>query len=167
MIEDSALVNAVAPFLHLVTDPVPKRLDTYWWPVTDNRITTFRIRACFCRSLPAFYKEISAALQFPIGFGNNIHALEDCLGDLDWIRGNSIAVVVWDASEFLVDETADLATSVLCAIERACVEQSNPVNAGWPSNQPARALHFLFVLRGHEVPAFSQHMGGPHWADPS
>lgn len=46
------------------------------------------IRGHKCTSYEALHNEIAAALQFPDYYGENWDALDECLGDLDWLPGD-------------------------------------------------------------------------------
>ena len=49
------------------------------------------IRGARCRSVNDFFKEYSAAFQFPAYFGENWNAWDECACDLDWLMFSSIA----------------------------------------------------------------------------
>ena len=44
------------------------------------------IRGKRCATEEGFFKEISAAFQFPYYFGENWPALDECITDLDWLK---------------------------------------------------------------------------------
>ncbi len=60
----------------------------------------------------ALFDEISAAFQFPHYFGENWDALDECLGDLSWLRGRSYLTIVTDAARVLANEAEGFATFV-------------------------------------------------------
>ena len=48
------------------------------------------IRGARCRSVSDFFKEYSAAFQFPAYFGENWNAWDECACDLDWLTFTSL-----------------------------------------------------------------------------
>jgi len=54
------------------------------------------------------FNEIAAALQFPLYFGKNINALDECLADLsDWLPANAYVLVISQATLVLKEESRD------------------------------------------------------------
>ena len=56
------------------------------------------IRGKRCTDEHAFFCEISSSFQFPYYFGMNWAALDECLCDLEWLKFNSIFIVIDDFS---------------------------------------------------------------------
>lgn len=54
------------------------------------------IRGARCGDVDEFFKEYSAAFQFPTYFGENWNAWDECACDLDWLMFSSIAIVIDD-----------------------------------------------------------------------
>ena len=55
------------------------------------------LRGKRCKTRAGFFREISAAMQFPDYFGENWDALEECLRDLnEWLSFQAIVVVIDD-----------------------------------------------------------------------
>ena len=55
------------------------------------------LRGKRCRTKAEFFREISAAMQFPDYFGENWDALEECLRDLsEWLSFKAVTVVIDD-----------------------------------------------------------------------
>ena len=61
------------------------------------------IRGQNCVDLKGLFAEFAASLQFPIYFGNNLHALKDCLTDLSWLGD-----LQHDTFSFLITESEKL-----------------------------------------------------------
>jgi RNAse (barnase) inhibitor barstar len=53
------------------------------------------------QNMEGFYNEVAAALQFPLYFGKNWAALDECLADLDWLSSGGYVLVFSDASLIL------------------------------------------------------------------
>lgn len=70
------------------------------------------IRGQRCTTYERLHAEISAALQFPSYYGENINALSECIEDLDWLNAERIFIFIDRAEDFLqFDEAEDNAYS--------------------------------------------------------
>ena len=72
----------------------------YTWMYTEagKGMYVAYLRGSRCKTEDDFFKEISAALQFPDYFGENWPALDECLCDLEWLRLTGILLAVDDFS---------------------------------------------------------------------
>jgi Barstar (barnase inhibitor) len=71
--------------------------------------------------------EFAAALQFPLYFGRNWDALEECLSDLEWLPADAYVFIISDAVLILKsEEQRDLVTffDILLAVCRAWMNGS-------------------------------------------
>ena len=59
------------------------------------------IRGHRCTTHSRLHAEISAALQFPLYYGENPNALSECLEDLEWLNAAMVYVVIDQAEQFL------------------------------------------------------------------
>lgn len=57
---------------------------------------TSYIRGNRCADEIAFFREFSAAMQFPWYFGENWAAFDECVCDLEWISFNRIIIAIDD-----------------------------------------------------------------------
>lgn len=96
------------------------------------------------RTEPALYREFAAALQFPLYFGQNKAAFDDCMGDLFLVpRNRGIVLVISDPEDVLRDgDHLDLAWFVE-ALRRACTEWSGPVDDGAWWDRPPVPFHVV------------------------
>lgn len=64
------------------------------------------VRGSRCRTTTALMNEFSAALQFPLYFGHNWAAFDECMRDVgEWMLGaESLTVVIAEAAQLLIDE---------------------------------------------------------------
>ncbi|MEV6561697.1 barstar family protein [Nocardia sp. NPDC051756] len=88
------------------------------------------------------FAEFSAAFQFPWYFGQNWHAFDECMTDLDeWLppgpRG--YAVAVWHADSVLIKDKSALETLIrsLNSIHQELAEPSGLVSTGTGVTPPA------------------------------
>ncbi len=91
---------------------------------------TFRIiRGAKCLDREGLFQEWGAALQFPLYFGENMDALEDCLTDLHMeFRGDGYIVFVTDSESILPNSDRDfgILVDILCDLARFYREGSPP-----------------------------------------
>ena len=71
------------------------------------------VRGHKMRTLDGLYDEFAAAFQFPLYFGENEDAFEECLTDLSWLHsGAGYVIMVTSPNEVLADAPAELAWMV-------------------------------------------------------
>jgi hypothetical protein len=89
--------------LYLIVGSVPS-LDQY---VTKLRfesgpdVSVKILRGTKMQEWTGLYDEISAALQFPLYFGGNMAALDECLLDLGWLPSKGYSFIISEASSVL------------------------------------------------------------------
>lgn len=83
------------------------------------------VRGSRCRTMQDLFNEVSAALQFPLYFGHNWDAFDECLRDLgEWmIDAETLTIVVVESSELLSLETQEGSFDVFARIMRRNVQQ--------------------------------------------
>jgi hypothetical protein len=62
------------------------------------------IRGKKCKSLSSLFDEWAAALQFPVYFGENLHAFKDCLGDLPRRNPTDHIIVIMNSNDLLEED---------------------------------------------------------------
>lgn len=103
-----------------------------------------RIRGAKSRLTQGFFDEIAAALQFPYYFGENWHALDDCLLDLAWLPAQAYLLVVGNADEWLADAPTEAPRHALDILAGAAdVWQGPPPGNGGGSQQAGVPFHVL------------------------
>src|SRR5258708_20309370 len=91
------------PSLHILNASASEAYDLAQRLSARPKTVARVLRGTRCRTAHGLFDEFAAAFQFPPYFGANWNALNDCLGDLEWLAGESYVVVVTDASEVLVE----------------------------------------------------------------
>ena len=71
---------------------------------SEDRIYSAYIRGKRCKTEDDFFREISAAFQFPYYFGENWAAMDECLCDLEWLKASQIFVVIDDFGSMFCDQ---------------------------------------------------------------
>lgn len=105
------------------------------------------VRGSRSATVPEFFNELSAALQFPLYFGHNWDAMDECLADMSWeplIGG--LVVLVPDADSLLASaddvERSTFASGLLSAWEIYC----NPISEGEWWDRPAVGFSWVFQV---------------------
>jgi len=105
------------------------------------------VRGRKMRTQQALYSEISAALQFPLYFGENADAFDECMADLAWLPPQAGYVVVITApDEVLAEEDASALQWLVGSLSGACEELSRPVELGEWWDRPALAFHVVLQV---------------------
>ena len=109
-----------------VTLASDESFDQFYNQMTLNFKTAVmrRIRGNYSKTLPDFYREIGAALQFPFYFGENADALNDCLQDLAWMPRSATLLMIGRGEEFLSLESEDKFKMIMEVFLRASENHS-------------------------------------------
>jgi len=81
------------------------------------------------QSTDGFYNEISAAVQFPLYFGRNFAALDECLADLEWLPAEAYTLVLFESPSILKlseDGAAEAFFKLLARISDEWAAASSP-----------------------------------------
>ncbi len=60
-----------------------------------------------CKTTIELFKEFSKKFLFPVYFGWNWHAFDECINDLDWINANGFCVIINNANLILSIRSLD------------------------------------------------------------
>jgi len=74
---------------------------------STRRLVVRVVRGRKATTKASLLDECAAALQFPLSFGENWDALNDCLRDLDWLNAQVFVLVIADAVQLLTEGSAD------------------------------------------------------------
>lgn len=69
-------------------------------PTADVRL----IRGTLSATRPDLFRELAAALQFPYYFGFNWSAVDDVLGEMNWLWTRYLILIIADAGDLLLRE---------------------------------------------------------------
>ena len=101
---------------------------SHFYSLDGVSVCTRRLRGWKMRSTAGLMSEIGAALQFFDGFGENWHALEECLCYLDeWLPAEAYVIVVERAEETLADDEEGL-RALLTTLQTVGEFWSEPVD---------------------------------------
>jgi len=119
-----------------------------------------RIRGRKSKTLPEFFNEIAAALQFPYYFGENGAAFSECITDLDWLEGDAYLLVIEDAHALLQDSEEDF-RMILHYLESANEEWLTP-NKYIPRQRQPTPFHVLVQCPVESRVGCSQRLTSAH-----
>lgn len=105
-----------------------------------------------------FFKEISAALQFPLYFGyGGWPSFNECITELDWVPSKWYVILISDASSMLVSEPANEFENLITVLKQAHETWAAPDPIVSPQRPPA-AFHMVFQCSREEVDSFSKRL---------
>ncbi|MBT2499561.1 barstar family protein [Agromyces sp. ISL-38] len=109
-------------------------------------LTTRVVRGRKMRTLQALFDEFAAALQFPIYFGENRDAFDECIADLEGLRpASGFVVVITELDQVLDHSDADLLRWLVGSLVGAAAGWAQPVELGEWWDRPAVAFHVVLA----------------------
>lgn len=102
------------------------------------------IRGRKCRTYSGFFDEVGAALQFPLYFGGNWNAFDECITDLDWLPGQAYLLMFSNAESVLSDESPEEFGVLALHLAKAGEEWRKHPNDYIPRERPPTPFHALF-----------------------
>lgn len=126
----------------------------------NHGLTVRMLRGHKMRSEGALIDEVGAALQFPLYFGENWDALDECIADVEWLPARlGYVMYVLRAREVLADEARDSLGVLVRVLETANNEWATEVALGEPWDRPA--MPFRVVLQASRGPSDRPPSSGP------
>ena len=108
------------------------------------------------RNVAALMDEVGAALQFFDGFGENWHALEECLSYLDeWLPAEAYVLVVEQAEQVLNDEPQSL-PALLKTLDSAAQFWSKPIVGNGRFDRSPIPLHVLLLTPPEDTASYDR-----------
>jgi RNAse (barnase) inhibitor barstar len=118
------------------------------------RIAIRVLRGENMKSADGVYNELAAALQFPLYFGRNWDALDECLADLEWLPSDAYLLVFADAPLVLESAGDRDAETFLKLLFRACNDWAEGSSLGGGLERKPRAFHVVFHAGAAEADRF-------------
>ena len=104
------------------------------------------------RSLRGLFDEFAAALQFPLYFGENEDAFNECIAELEALMpGRGYVVVVTEPQLVLVDEDPPALSWLVRSLAAATADWAQPVDLGEWWDRPAVPFHVVLAAEGDHV----------------
>ncbi|MDY7096018.1 MAG: barstar family protein [Acidobacteriota bacterium] len=104
-----------------------------------------RLRGGKMRSLQGLMDEFGAALQFFEGFGENWHALKECLSYLDeWLPADQYILLIPSSHQVLIDDPSQLKW-LLKTLHEVGQWWLEPITDNEPFNRPSKGFKAIFA----------------------
>lgn len=113
-------------------------------------LTVRIVRGRKMRTLRGVFDEFAAALQFPLYFGENMDAFDECIGDLEGLpAGKGYVVIIVEPDQILADAGDEALESLVDTLRSATAEWAEPIERGEWWDRPAIPFHVV-LLGGRE-----------------
>jgi RNAse (barnase) inhibitor barstar len=116
-------------------------------------------------TLEGFYREVSAAWQFPYYFGYNSAAVVDCLSDLAWMPARRYHFVVLQADRLLCRENDSELQGFFKDILEVARRWREDMVALVPSEGEPISFDLLLQVGENQEKDFRRRIGRVKWAD--
>ncbi|MDP5275739.1 barstar family protein [Chengkuizengella axinellae] len=96
------------PYFHIAFGTESDLCNMHWksyFRINQQKIVSKMIRASKCKSVDTLFDEFSAAFQFPYYFGQNWGAFNECINDLEWMKGENYILFISNVNELLENES--------------------------------------------------------------
>ena len=122
-------------------------IPSYFYQKEGVNTKVLRLRGSKMRTTAQLMSEFGAAGQFFEGFGENYHALGDCLDYLgEWMPADGYVMLFTGIDELLVDEPESALASLLLTLQITAENWSQPIEGNGHFDRPPKPFHSLFLL---------------------
>lgn len=146
MTDWSALMKVETEFRPLLVEGDARALGSAVLGWVELGLTVRLVRGRKMRTLSGLFDEFAAALQFPLYFGENKDAFDECITELEGLpvsRGH--VVTIMEPDQVLVDERDDDLDWLVRSLESAAAGWSHPVELGEWWDRPAVPFHVVLA----------------------
>lgn len=154
MTTSSFIGSCATPFVLLKVEDEDDRkwLPEHLYKLEGRAVIVRALRGLKMKSVQGFMNEIGAALQFFDGFGENWHAVKDCMVSLrEWMPADSYVIVVTNAQEVLTQEVDDKQFHwFIQTMHEVGQFWSSPINDGDIFDRCAIPFHVILRSRSEE-----------------
>lgn len=141
MTEHPVLMTVATEFRPLLLEGEPQIAN---W--IQSGLTVRVVRGRKMRTLTTLFDEFAAALQFPLYFGENLDAFDECIADLeDLPPGRGYVVAVTDPDLVLVDAAPEALTWLVMSLTGATEAYGQPIDRGEWWDRPAVPFHVVLA----------------------
>ena len=142
------------PILLLAADPAGIGEAAHRWEAAG--LCARAVRGWKMRTVTALFDEISSALQFPLYFGENWAAFDECLTGLalpPQAQLGGIVLAIADADQLLVDADVPEFGNLLLSLVDAHAAFSRAVALGQSWDRPPIAFHVVLACTSYQINA--------------
>jgi hypothetical protein len=117
----------------------------HWW--AEVGLTVRVVRGRKMRSRTGLFDEFAAALQFPLYFGENADAFDECVRDLgdSLPAGRGYVIVITEPDQLLADARYEELAWVAGTLGDACEELARPAALGETRDRPGVPFHVVLA----------------------
>ncbi|MGL4745925.1 MAG: barstar family protein [Dermatophilaceae bacterium] len=144
---DSLALMKVAPEFHpLLLEGDRQAIGSAVSGWVESGLAARVVRGRKARTLGGLFDEFAAALQFPLYFGENKDAFDECIADLETLpAGEGYVVTVTEPDQVLADAGAEDLRWLADSLESANAAWSQPVELGEWWDRPAIPFHVVLA----------------------
>jgi hypothetical protein len=147
----SVFASPAGPWLHLLEAPPADVSNLARALERGGKLAARVLRGRKSATVPALFDEWSAALQFPLYFGDNWDAFRDCLTDLAWLPAEGYVLLIADAVHLLRAAPPAEPGRFVAVLQDAVESWNTPEKPRQP-----RPFHVVFHAAPGEAPALVQ-----------
>ncbi|MBZ5733303.1 barstar family protein [Nocardioides sp. TRM66260-LWL] len=115
-------------------------------------LTVRVVRGRKMRTVEGLFDEFASALQFPLYFGENEDAFDECISELENLpRGEGFVVIVTEPDQVLADAGGAALEWLAQSLGSATEEWSRPVELGEWWDRPAVPFHVVLAGQQDEI----------------
>jgi len=141
-----ALMKVEDEFRPLLLEGDPQSIGSAVMGWVESGLTARVVRGCKMRTLGGLFDEFAAALQFPLYFGENWAAFDECIADLETLPAGEGYVVTITEPEQVLADAGDAELRLLAdSLESAAAAWSQPVELGEWWDRPAVPFHVVLA----------------------
>lgn len=119
-------------------------IPSYFYSNPEMNICVRQLLGKRMRTVDSLMNEFAAALQFFEGFGNNWHALTECLEYMDeWLPSDAYILVIEGAEELLISEADEAVGYFLDVLHRVGEWWAKPITDNGRFNRKSIPFHVL------------------------
>ena len=112
----------------------------------DSGLSARTLRWRKMRSRSGLFDEFAAALQFPLYFGENMNAFNECIADLETLpAGEGYVLTIVKPDQLLADEDAGALEWLVRSLQSAAETWSHPIDLCEWWDRPAVPLHVVLA----------------------
>lgn len=146
MTTDLALMTVDAELRPLLLEDNAEAIGTAVMGWRDAGLTARVVRGRKMRTRGGLLDEFAAALQFPLYFGENEDAFNECIAELETLpAGNGYVIAITEPDELLAEEDASAFEWLVGSLRSAAKSWAQPVEMGEWWDRPAVPFHIVLA----------------------
>jgi hypothetical protein len=146
MTDSLPLMKVEAEFRPLMLEGDAQLIGSAVMGWAESGLTARVVRGRKMRTLGGLLDEFAAALQFPLYFGENEDAFNECIAELETLpAGEGYVVTITEPDQVLADEDAAALNWLVRSLASAAEEWGQPVELGEWWDRPAVPFHVVLA----------------------